>query len=212
VRVRTLSAVVVAVLAVAGLAGCRTNVGTAATVGGHRITESDVNGYITPTGVSSSAAAQARSQRQAVPSPRSLVLQFLIQQQLFEQTLKHLGIAYSEGSLAGSHDKAAQLLLQTSLGGAALDAAIEKQLPSSGVQKSFRAVFLRVEELEYLLIQRRQLSQLSELVALVKAAKVSVSVSARYGTWQPNKLILDGTPAVPSYLTVQNAAAGQPAS
>lgn len=191
----------------AGLAGCRTNVGTAAVVDGHRITESDVNQYLTPRGISSAAIARAGSQGQTPPPPRSLVLQFLIQEQVFEQTLHHLGVHYTDGQLSGSHDQAASLLLQTQLTGSSLDAAIEKQLPSSGVDKAFRPVFLRVEELEYLLIQSQHLTQFAQLVAQVDKAHVSVSVSGRYGTWQPKSLSLDGKPVIPAYLSVQPSGA-----
>lgn len=207
-RLRTLGATVAAVLAMAGLAGCRTNVGTAAAINGHRITESDVNDFLNPSGIAPSAAAQAKAQGQTIPAPRSLVLQFLIQEQVFKQTLAHYRIKYTPGELAASHDAAAGLLLQTRLTGSGLDAAIDKQLPSSGVKANFRATFLRVEELEYKLIKTRKLTQLAELLALIKGAKISVSVSPRYGTWDPTQLTLSGKAVVPAYLSVQPTAGG----
>lgn len=200
-RLRILTTALAAILVAAGLAGCRSNVGVAARVGGERITESDVNGYLTPTGMDSAAAAQAGSR--GITAPRSIILQYLIQEKVFEQTLKHNNISVSAGELAGSHDNALGLLLQTQLTGAALDAALDKQLPSSGVDKSFRSVFLRVEELEYKLIRSKQLKQFSELVSLIKQAKISVWVAGRYGKWNPTQLGLDGKPVVPAYLSVQ---------
>lgn len=206
-RLRTLSAGLAAVLAVAGLAGCRTNVGTAATVGGHRITESDVNGFITPKGVNAAIAANARQSGQIV-SPRSQVLQYLIQEQVFERTLDSIGKVPTAGQLAGLHDQAASALLQTQLTGAALDRTLRKNLPGSGVSAKFAATFMRVQELEYAIISSRQLTQPSQLFALIKKAHVSVHVSPRYGTWNPAELGLDGKVPVPSYLTVQPGAAG----
>jgi hypothetical protein len=203
VRRRIVITALAATLAVTGLAGCRTNVGVAARVAGDRITESDVNGYLAPGGVDPSLAAQAKTQGQQVIPPRTQVLQFLIQEKVFEKTLDDLGVRPTPGQLAASHDAAARLLLHTQLTGAALDAAIDKQLPSSGIKKSFRPTFLRVEELEYTLIQKRKLTQLSELVTLIKQAKISVSVNPRYGKWIPNQLSLDGKPVVPPYLSVQ---------
>jgi hypothetical protein len=207
VRLRKpIGASVAAILAVAGLAGCRTNVGTAATVGGHRITESRVNDYITPTGPSSAAAGQAAS-------PRSQVLQFLIQEQLFEKTLKSEGIEPTTGRLAAAHDPAASLLLQTELTGSALDAAVRKGLPQGGIRAGFVKTFLRVQELEYLLIQGRHLTKLSELLALIKKAKIGVSVSPRYGRWSAANLALSGKAVLPPYLSAQpvpGAAASQP--
>jgi hypothetical protein len=207
VRLRTLTAAVVAVLATAGLAGCRTNVGTAATINGHRITDSDVNHYITPAGPDAAAAANASKSNQVV-SPRSQVLQFLIQQQVFTGTLKSFGKVPTDAQLAASHDEAASVLLQTELKGAALDQAIQKGLPKSGIKPDFVKVYLRTQELEFAIIKSRQLTQLPELLALIKKAGVHVSVSPRYGKWSPSTLGLDGKAAVPSYLTVQPGAGG----
>jgi hypothetical protein len=207
VRLRTLGAVLAAVLATAGLAGCRTNVGTAATIDGHRITESDVNGYVTPSGPDAGVAANASKNNQVV-SPRSQVLQFLIQEQVFSRTLASLGKRPTEAQLAASHDQAASVLLQTELTGAALDRAIRTGLPKSGIEAKFVKVYLRVQELEYAIIQSRQLTQLPELLALIKKADVKVSVNPRYGKWSPRSLGLDGKAAVPSYLTVQPGAGG----
>ncbi|MGI3786554.1 MAG: hypothetical protein ACRYG2_37900, partial [Janthinobacterium lividum] len=72
---RSRSGIGVAVVAVAmsaALAGCQTHVGSAATVGGQRIGESDVSNYLT-----TSAGDKART----------LVVQTLIFQKLFEQSL-----------------------------------------------------------------------------------------------------------------------------
>jgi hypothetical protein len=203
VRVRRLAAVAVAtLLGIAGLAGCRTNVGVAAIVGSHHITESDVNGYITPKGVDPSVAANAAGQGQIV-SPRSQVLQYLIQEQVFQQTLASFGPVPSAGRLAAMHDAAASTLLQTQLAGDALDKAVRTGLPTSGISAKFTATFLRVQELEYAIITAKRLQQLPELLALIKKAHVRVSVSARYGTWDPAKLGLDAKVPVPSYLKVQ---------
>jgi hypothetical protein len=211
VRLRALSAVLAAVLATVGLAGCRTNVGTAATIDGTRITDSDVNKYTTPSGPDASVAAKASESKQVV-SPRSQVLQFLIQEQVFTRTLESLGKVPSNAQLAASHDEAASVLLGTQLTGAALDRAIRTGLPTSGIDKKFAAVYLRVQELEYAIIQAKQLTQLPELLAVINKAKVKVSVSPRYGKWSPSKLGLDGKAAVPSYLTVQPGADGAAAA
>jgi hypothetical protein len=201
------SALVIAAVAVAGLSGCRTNVGTAATVNGSKISESDVGKYITAEGVDPSLAAQANGQ---VKSPRSQVLEFLIQQRVFERTLDTIGGVPSDTALSASHDEAASVLSQTQLSGAAFDTEIGRELVRAGVKSDFLRVFLRVQELEYAIIKRRSLTQLSELLTLIRKAGVTVSVSPRYGKWDANTLSLDGKPAVPSYLSVQptpNAAA-----
>jgi hypothetical protein len=187
----------------AGLAGCRTNVGTAATVNGHRITESDVNKYLTPTGIDATLAANARQNKQTLSSPRSQILQYLVQEQVFERTLASFGKVPSDGELAGLHDEAASVLLQTDLAGDELDARIKQGLPNSGISAKFTSVFLRVQELEYAIIKTKQLTQQPELLALIKKAGVTVSVGARYGTWVPATLSLDAKAVTPSFLTVQ---------
>lgn len=206
-RLRRLSAAAAAVVATAALAGCHTNVGVAATVGNHRITESEVNDYLTPKGVDPSVAANARSQGQTV-SPRTQVLQYLIQEQVFEQTLASFGSVPSAGRLAATHDDAASTLLQTQLAGAALDKAVRTGLPTSGISASFTSTFLRVQELEYAIITAKRLQQLPQLIALIRKAHVHVSVSARYGTWDPAHLALNATVPVPTYLKIQPGAAG----
>ena len=61
VRARKLTALAAAVLAVAGLSACRSNVGAAAVVDGHRISESDVHTYLTAQGPTSAGLANAGS-------------------------------------------------------------------------------------------------------------------------------------------------------
>lgn len=197
-----LATAAVAALAVGGLAGCRTNVGTAATVGDHKISESDVNTYLTTAGPDASVIANARKAGQDV-APKTEVLQFLVQEQLFTRTLASTGGVPGPGQLSSSHDAAAQLLLQTQLAGAKLDEALAQGLSRTGLRKSFAQIYLRVQELEYALIKRKKLSQFSALVALVGKANISVSVSPRYGKWDPSSLQLDRKGGIPGYLALQ---------
>jgi hypothetical protein len=191
----------------AALAGCRTNLGTAANVNGHRITDSDVNKNVTPTGPTGAGKSSAGP-------PRSQVLQFLVQEQVFTRTLSYLskGKVPTDAQLATLHDEAGSVLLQTQLGGAALDQALRKGLPSVGIKPTFAKTYLRVVELEYAIIKSQQLSQMTQLVALIKKAHVKVTVSPRYGKWVPATAGLDGKPVVPSYLNVQPGAGGAAAT
>jgi len=201
-RRRIVPALVAAALATTLLAGCKSNVGVAARVDGKSISESDVNKYVSPNGVASEVAAQAGDQP---VSPRAEVLNFLIQERVFEQTLRSLNIRPSAGELAAQHDAAASTLLQTQLAGDDLDRTLDKQLPRSGVRASFRDTFLRVQELEYLLITKRKLTQISELVALVRKAGIEVTVSPRYGTWDAAHLTVSSVSPLPSFVSAQPA-------
>jgi SurA N-terminal domain len=198
---RFLITAVAASLAVAGLAGCRTNVGVAARVDGHRITESDVNRYLAPSGVDKQVADQATSQGGQVPAPRSQVLQVLIQEQLFRRVLADQGIRPSEGDLAKVHDESAAAVLQTDLRGIALDTALDKRLPAFGIKKSFRPALLRTQELEFLFVKKAGGKAQSQLTK----ANISVSVSPRYGAWDPKTLTLGNDAVLPSFVTAQTS-------
>jgi len=204
-RRRIVPAVVAVVLATTLLAGCKSNVGAAARVDGTRISESDVNQYVSPKGVASDVAAQANGQQ---PAPRSQILHYLVQAQLFEHVLAHFGIHPTDGQLEAQHDAAAQTLLQTQLAGADLDRTLDRQLPRAGIRSSFRSRFLRTLELEYLIIRDRKLTQFSQLLAVVQQARVKVSVSPRYGTWDAKNLQLNGQPPLPSFVTQQPVTGG----
>jgi hypothetical protein len=197
---RILISALAATLAVVGLAGCRTNTGVAARVNDHAISESDVNDFLRPGGPDKSAAARSGGQ---VASPRSQILTFLIQEQVFRRTLASIGQHPSDGELAGLHDAAASLLLNTQLTGADLDNELRRQLPISGIKADFADIFLRVQELEVAIINNKRLQQLPELLALIKKAGVKVSVAPRYGSWDAGQLAVDGKPAIPSFLSVQ---------
>jgi hypothetical protein len=199
---RILITALAAILAVVGLAGCRSNVGVAARVDGHAISESDVNDFLLPGGPEKSASPQSGGQA----SPRSQILTFQIQEQVFERTLAFLGQHPTSGELAALHDEAANLLLGTQLTGAALDNELRRQLPLSGIKASFTDVFIRVQELETAIIKDQKLQQLPELLALIKKAGVKVSVNPRYGKWDAGKLSLDGKPVIPSFVSLQPSA------
>lgn len=188
-----------------GLTACRTNVGTAASVGSYRIGESAVARYVTPTGAATSAAAGAQAPAQTA-SPRSQVVQALVQEQLFRRTLAAHGGVPDAGTLTSYHDPAAQVLLQTSLLGSALDKALARTLPKSGLRSSFTPTVISVLELEYALIKRHKLANITQLAALVGRSAPKVSVNPRYGTWKPSTLSLDTAGGVPGFLTLQPTA------
>ena len=182
--------------------GCRTNVGTAATVGTLRISESDVNRYVTVKGADPSLVASARKQGQDV-APKSEVLQYLIQEQLFRKVLAAHGGVPSSSTLAATQNAAAALLFQTQLTGSALTKALVSGLTRSGVRASFAKRYLTVETLEYVLIKRARLSQFAQLAALVNKSGARVSVSPRYGKWDKASLQLNRAAAIPAFVKLQ---------
>lgn len=202
-RRRIAATVLAAALAAAGLAGCRTNVGVAARVDGHRISESDVNQYLRPQGVASDVAAA--SQGRPV-SPRSIVLLWLIREQVFRQSLDRLKVNVTDGELAAQHDRAGSLLLGAQLSGSDLDSRIAQRLVRTGIKASFRDRLLRAEELEILLVEKRKIATEAQLAAAVRPTATRVSVSPRYGAWDSAGLQLGQDPVLPSFVVPQRGA------
>jgi hypothetical protein len=199
VRRRILTTALAATLAVAGLAGCQSNVGVAARVNGHRITESSVNSYLERTGVDKTLASQANAQGQPISAPRSQVLQTLIQEQIFRKVLADQGIHPTASDLAKVHDQAAASVMQTQLTGTELDTALDKRLPAFGIKSSFRPTLLRTQQLEYLFLKKVG----DQAQAALTKANVHVSVSPRYGAWDAKTLSLAAERALPSFVTPQ---------
>jgi hypothetical protein len=192
VRLRTLSAAIVATLAVAGLAGCRTNVGTAATVDGHRFTESQVNDYITPK--AKPVALQSNSGTVQV-APRSYVLENLIDDRLLVAVLR---------KTPGGVPSAATVAKITSQG---LDGKTAAQVAESagvvGYSKAFAKIWVHNRVLG--LVLNDYANRGVDVSAIAKKLHFPVSVSARYGAWDTKNLTLTSSAGagLPNYLTLQ---------
>ncbi len=172
------------------LASCRTNVGVAAHVNGSTITESQVGKYISSSGVDTAYAAQLQQQGTSAAPSRTVVLQLLIQDQLFDRALATNGGVPSQGVLAALSQRSRTLL--SGGGPAPTNAQLRTELAKAGITASFLPQFLDAIEKEYLLVQRLGLTQQSQLAAVVKKAGADVTVSPRYGTWKPDQLAIDG--------------------
>jgi hypothetical protein len=214
VRLRLLSAAAVLTLAATALSGCRSNVGVAATVNGHRISESTVSDYVTEQGPTAKGRAQAAAQNTTPSPPKSIVLQYLVQERVFEEALRVNGGVPTDPQLTQRHDEATQLFLQNP-GGTAFDRTLEQALPDSGIHPSFARLYIRTLELEDVLVQKLRASSLAELAAAVDKAGVAVRVDPRYGSWRASSLSIDssGSAGLPDYLDLQptpGAVADQP--
>jgi hypothetical protein len=215
VRVRKLTAVAALAglaFAVGGLTACDSKVGQAAIVGGHKISESDLGGYVTPAGPSPSVLAAASAAHQHV-YPKTEVVQLLVQQQIFERVLAKHGGVPSEGELAKLHDQAASTFLGTQLTGAQLDSYLAKQQGSYGYSSKYAHLLLRTVELEGALAVKLQAKALSDLTSAIDKQHITVQVNPRYGKWAPSTLSL-GSPDsnVPNFLKLQGASSARPSS
>lgn len=190
-RLRYLGAAVAAVLALTGVAGCKTNIGQAAVIDGHKISESDVNKYITPK--AKPVIEQDQSTGRSIQfSPRSWVMNTLINEQL--------GFRLLAAIPAVSSITATQLdsQLQNDLAGQTATQVAEKT-GLHGFTDNFYKIYLRVKEL-ILVVQQQPQSAVQRAFSKVN---FSVSVSPRYGTWDGPHLFLTPGVKVPSYLDVQ---------
>jgi hypothetical protein len=209
-----LSAVTAAVLAAAGLSACRSNVGAAAVVENTRISESDVQSYLTSTGPTQAALDRAKQAGQTLV-PRSLAANTLIQQDVFEHALARTpGGVPSADALNALHDKAASTLLGTTETGAVLDTDIASSLQAEGLQAKFLPLFIRQVELEYALIERVKATTAAELSKAIADQHVNVSVNPRYGAWDASTFQLSTTPnaGLPDFLQPVPAASSSPAA
>lgn len=189
VRTR-IGAVVVALALASGLAACQTNAGAAATVDGKRISESDVTDLLTSTGTTSG---------------RNLVVTFLIQERLYARLLQKKGQLPTAAQLKGSAAGALSLLFGQEVPAAQANASLlDPTLNQRGVRTRFGARILRAAELEYSFIQTNKVSTAAQLATAVKAARVPVSVSPRYGRWNADTVQLDQAGS-PDFLTTSPA-------
>ncbi len=193
-RVRVPIVAAVLLLAVTGLSGCRSNVGTAANVNGDRISENSVNSYARPAGQSSKAIADAASQGSSLLPAKTIIVQYLVQREVYRRTLDANGDLPSAGDLSR-------------IDGGSKVSDLRTQLPPVGVDSSFATVVAQTDKLRQVLITKLNIKTVDDAVAAVRKARVTVSVSPRYGSWLPNQLVVDSRGGLPSYLTLQSSAA-----
>jgi hypothetical protein len=205
VKVRRLvSVVVLAALAIGGLSACQTHTGAAAFVGSSRISESEVNRYLSPTAV---AYTQQDSNGQPVSvNPKSQVLELLVRQDLFQALFKTLpGGLPSAGALSAGRS--------TLLSGAGYTniSQLEQTITPHGYRASFAGLILDSNtEATILFSELKDPGDASALLSAVDKLHKPVSINPRYGSWTPTSLAINNGPAVPSFLTLGStpAAAG----
>jgi hypothetical protein len=188
VRFRALGALVAAAVALTGLSACQSNVGKAAAVGGQRISETDVSGYLTARSKSLSDSSGA------AVAPRNLVLSTLIQERLYDRALQVHGGVPGPGDLSTARDAV--------LNGAT-EAQLTTQVVDAGLAASFAPVFLHTQILLSVL-QARATDNAKTTQILGTIAKIPVAVSPRYGSWDSAQRTLSGDPveSVKSFVTL----------
>lgn len=209
IRPRPVALAVVLALVATLLAGCRTNVGTAARVGDERISENRINDFVTPTGAQSSAVADAASRQSTLIPPKVLVVEFLVREAIFERAVRKSGGLPSVGTLNALRERGLAAVLQINGDGAQVERQLAQQLAGVGVKSALASHIVRWCELVYYLgAERFKAPSLQD--AFSRALKLAgpVSISRRYGTWDPANLAVTGQNAdTPPYLTIRPTAA-----
>jgi hypothetical protein len=202
VRVRSL--VVLPLLAVVGvgISGCDSKVGTAAVVNDQRISEKQLNDYLTPN-----AQAIPGSQGVAATPARLFVLKVLVRNDVFRKLLDVTG-----GQPTAAQMTAAKAQLFAS-GGTEQD--LTKQIVQTGLQAKFTQDYLADQTL--LTFFQQRISSQPQLDAALKKANLNVSINPRYGGWDATSLSVSdlSKKQLPDAVTLSNALPGdvqQPAA
>jgi hypothetical protein len=213
VRLRQLSvALVAAAVAVVGLSACTTKVGAAAIVGGHRISEREVDRYLLPGGATPSTVAAATAAGSEA-APKYGAVNYLISQELFTQVLKATGGVPTPGVLASYHDAAVTNILQSQSTGTAFDSGVDAQAKPDGYSTRFRPLLINSAELEWAIAVRVKATSITDVAAAVAKQHISVQVSGQYGKWDPSTLQLGATSTgIPSFIKVPKATASSSAA
>jgi hypothetical protein len=197
VRLRPLLAAGLALAAISGLAACRTNVGAAAYVNGHRISESDVTKYLTP-GAEPIPLADSNGQPTGqTVAPRSWVLRSLVRVQLLTDILGK--------SPVGAPTEAEINTAEKQLADAATLQKFDTQYVHRGYRAAFPILVLRENALEQIASAELQDSATADkLKPIIDDLSKKVTMNPRFGTWSAQNADITGNgPAVPSYLTLK---------
>jgi hypothetical protein len=163
----------IAAVAAFGLSACDTKVGTAAVVNGSKISEVRLNDYLTP-----SAKPISASDGSSVPA-RQFVLSSLIRDKVFVRLL----------DVTGGQPKPADLTkAETTVLQGTTTQELNRNIVGTGLDASFTPSYLH--QLELLSVLSGRITSDAQLNAAMAKAKLDVSVSPRYGTWNPTALTL----------------------
>jgi hypothetical protein len=193
---RTLSVAALAVVAITTLSGCHNKVGMAASVDGHRLTDTDLATYFKKGSV---PYTDQNTHAQVVP--KVYALENWIEGKVFEAAVAHKGGAVTSAELNTA--RAAVL-------GSRTIAQAETFYRKLGYTPKFAHLIVDQTAVLVVLVQRiargispqqaigaLQSNQAgTELLKAISAAKPKVAVSPRYGTWDNAKLTLTSTPGV----------------
>ena len=119
------------------------------------------------------------------------MLTYLVREQIFSAALRGRGVEPSDSDLTALHDAAiSTVLVGQQVSGAAADDVVDKGIAQRGAKPAFRNSVVRSAELELLLANKLGAKSEAELLTEITKQRISVSVSRRFGGWDPATLTL----------------------
>jgi hypothetical protein len=184
-------------LAGIGLTACDSKAGSAAVVNGSRISETSLNQYITPN-----AKPITGSDGSSTPA-RQFVLGALVRNEVFSRML-----AVTPG---GQPSKAELDKAKATVLSGTTEQSLTQNVTQSGLDATFTQQYLR--ELEQLTILQGRVTTQAQLTDTINKAKLDVSVSPRYGSWNTGSLAVQqlSKKQLPDVLTIDASLPGDPA-
>lgn len=199
-RMRAVGVLLAAAAAVAGLSACQSKVGQAAVVNGVRLSDTSLSAYVTRKAVPFTSNGQQIM-------PKVFALQTWIDTQLFEQAIAKRGGTLTEQE---RNNARAEVLGDTS------PAAFAKPYTAKGFTTKLSDLITDERAMFVVLAQRLHPSQTAaqvlqslqgsggnDVIAEISKYAKNVSVSARYGSWDPKQLAVSGDAGagLPSFVT-----------
>jgi hypothetical protein len=194
VRLRAGCVAIAAVLAAVLLAGCGgSNVGIAAKVNGHQITESQLSDFVTPK----AQGIDLTGQGQLTP-PKPFVLYILISEQVYRVLLQKTGGVPSPGRVSA--------LINSYVGNSTPQRAVAS-FGVHGYAPAFAQEILRYRALNSILGERVRSG--IDVRGALQHLHLPVVINPRYGTWDAKRLVIVTEPSagLPGYLRLQPTAA-----
>ncbi len=192
-KIRSLAVLPVLALAALSLAGCDSKAGSAAVVNSKKISESDVNSYLT------AKAQPIQASNGTSAAPKLFVLEYLVRNEVFALLLAGNGTPASDSQLDAQ---------RTSALGGSTEADITGQITKLGLKSKFEPVVLRNREL--LAIINKELTTDAKVTAALAKVKDKVSINPRYGSWNLQSVSLSdlGKKQLPSMLSYDGTLPG----
>lgn len=193
-KIRLLGVLPVIALACVGLTGCDSKAGTAAVVGGHKISESDLSSYLHPD-----APPVQSSDGSSSIAAKTFALQYLVQNEVFPALLAANGSPVTAADLATARSRVLQ---------GSDEQVLVAQITKSGFTSKFEPIVLRNHEL--LTILQAKLTTNERATAAIAKLKEGISISPRYGSWDAQSLSLVGVgkKQLPSVLSFEGTLPG----